>query len=126
MTLAGQQNLKIDYVEFPASNLKDIEHFYSEVFGWEFTWYGDAYLAFSDGQMDGGFFKTDSPPCTQSASAHGVGALVIMYSDALETTRDAAIAAGGKLSKDIFDFPGGRRFQFLDPAGNELAVWSDR
>lgn len=125
-TLAGQQNLKIDYVEFPAADLKAVESFYSTVFGWKFTWYGDAYLALSDGQMDGGFFKTDQPPCPQSDNAHGAGTLVIMYSDELVAVRDAVVSAGGLLARDIFEFPGGRRFQFLDPAGNELGVWSDK
>ncbi|GAB5402621.1 MAG: VOC family protein [Aureliella sp.] len=124
--MAGQQNLKIDYIEFPAADLKSVECFYSAVFGWKFTWYGDAYLAFSDGQMDGGFFKTEAAPCPQSDNPHGVGTLVIMYSGDLEHTRDAVVAAGATLSKDIFEFPGGRRFQFLDPAGNELSVWSEK
>jgi len=44
----------------------------------------------------------------------------------LESTRDRVIKNGGRIHKDIFDFPGGRRFQFFDPHGNELAVWSEK
>lgn len=119
-------NLKISYIEFPAADLAAVEKFYSGVFGWKFTSYGDEYIAFSDGSMDGGFFKTSAQPCTQSNNPHGVGTLVVLSTSDLESARDAVVAANGKLTKDIFSFPGGRRFQFVDPAGNELSVWSDK
>lgn len=108
---------RLNYIEFPAENLEAIKKFYSDTFGWTFTDYGPTYTAFSDGAMDGGF--------TTGTIAKNAGPLVILYSSNLEASRDAISAHGGAIVKDIFDFPGGRRFHFTDPAGNELAVWSD-
>jgi len=81
--------------------------------------YGPEYLAFNDGNMDGGFFRAD----LASKSSEGA-ALVILYSDALEETQSKVEKHGGKILQDIFSFPGGRRFHFADPNGNELAVWT--
>lgn len=113
--------LQIDYVEFPATNLNAVQAFYKSVFGWEFTDYGPDYTAFSDGRLNGGFFTSEAKSQTQSG-----GALVVLYAADLESVRNAVLAHNGQVSKDIFSFPGGRRFQFLDPHGNELAVWSDQ
>ncbi|MEM6640495.1 MAG: VOC family protein [Pseudomonadota bacterium] len=113
-------NDRINYVELPARDLKAVEAFYARAFGWTFTWYGDGYLAFNDGAFDGGFFKADL--CSQTR--HGA-ALVVLRSEQLEASKEAVIAAGGTVVQDIFDFPGGRRFHFEDPAGNELAIWGD-
>jgi predicted enzyme related to lactoylglutathione lyase len=115
------EDKRIDYVEFPAADLDAAESFYRETFGWSFTDYGPEYRAFSDGQLNGGFFRSG----LQSLTANGA-ALVVIYAGDLEAARDAVIENGGQMSKEIFSFPGGRRFQFLDPHGNELAVWSDR
>jgi predicted enzyme related to lactoylglutathione lyase len=112
---------KIDYIELPAADLDAVEAFYSKTFGWTFTDYGPEYRAFNDGKLDGGFFKSD----LKSNSSHGA-ALVVLYADDLEAAREAVVANGGSICKEIFSFPGGRRFQFLDPHGNELAVWSDK
>ncbi len=110
---------KINYIELPAADLKAAEAFYSTVFDWQFVWYGDEYLAFNDGVMDGGFFKSDL------ASRPASGAtLVVLLSNDLEDTYVRVTAAGGEIAQDIFSFPGGRRFHFLDPNGNELAVWT--
>ena len=54
------------------------------------------------------------------------GPLVILFSHELEASQRAVVDAGGEITKEIVSFPGGRRFQFVDPAGNELAVWSDK
>jgi len=91
-----------------------------KAFGWEFTEYGPEYRAFHDDKLDGGFYKSN----LVSRSDKGAS-LVILYAVDLEATRDTVIAAGGHIEADIFSFPGGRRFQFLDPHGNELGVWSD-
>ena len=115
-----QRDQKIDYVELPAADFDLVEQFYSGAFGWSFTNYGAEYRAFSDGKTEGGFTRSE----LRSTTATG-GALVILYADNLEATRDKVIAHGGSICCDIFSFPGGRRFQFLDPHGNELAVWSD-
>lgn len=112
---------KIDYIELPASDFDAVQGFYHAAFGWTFTDYGPEYRAFSDGKLDGGFRKSTLRSTTETGAA-----LVILYATDLEGTRDKVLASGGTIVKDIFSFPGGRRFQFADPNGNELAVWSDR
>ena len=112
---------KIDYVEFPASDFDAIQSFYEAAFGWIFTDYGPEYRAFSDGRLNGGFYHSEHQSKTSSGAA-----LVIIYANDLEKTRDTVVANGGTIIKDIFSFPGGRRFQFDDPNGNELAVWSEK
>jgi uncharacterized protein len=111
-------NHRIDYVEFPATDIPATKAFYGGAFGWTFTDYGPDYLAFHDGDTEGGFEKVP-------AIAQG-GPLVILYSSELEKTLATVEKHGGKIAKAIFSFPGGRRFHFLDPNGNELAVWSDK
>lgn len=107
----------IHYVEFRAKDLEKIKTFYSQVFSWVFTDYGPDYIAFANSGLEGGFERSEDEPIT--------GALVILYHSHLEDTLKKVTAHGGKISKEIFSFPGGRRFHFLDPCGNELAVWSD-
>lgn len=107
---------KIDYVEFGVSDIARSKAFYGAAFGWTFTDYGPAYCEFSDGRLTGGF-TTLSPPSS------GGGPLVILYGDDLEGLLEQVTAAGGTITKPIFDFPGGQRFQFCDPDGYELAVW---
>jgi predicted enzyme related to lactoylglutathione lyase len=116
----AQEDQKIDYVEFPAADFDAVQAFYEKAFNWTFVDYGPEYRAFNDGKLDGGFRKAD----LKSTSATG-GALIVLYAKDLEATRDKVIASGGDVILDIFSFPGGRRFQFTDPHGNELAVWSD-
>lgn len=111
---------KIDYIELPAANFETVEQFYSAVFGWTFTSYGPQYHAFTDGNMDGGFYVSDSYSSTKNGAA-----LVIFYSQNLEAHYQSVIEAGGTIVQEIFSFPGGRRFHFTDPAKNELAVWTD-
>ena len=111
----------ISYIEFPSTDLDKTKAFFSEVFGWSFTDYGPDYTAFSNAGLDGGFFRSDKMVSTDNGSA-----LVVLYSNNLETTRDKILASGGRIKQDIFNFPGGRRFHFCDPAGNEYAVWSDQ
>ncbi|MBN9527984.1 MAG: VOC family protein [Alphaproteobacteria bacterium] len=105
---------RVDYVEFRAPDLDQVERFYRDLFDWRFTAYGPQYRAFTDGRMDGGF-----------APAAAAMPLVVLYTDDLEATAARVAAAGVRIIKPIFAFPGGRRFHFADPAGNELAVWSD-
>lgn len=112
---------KINYVEFPARDLAATRAFFSQVFGWAFEDYGPTYTAFSDAGLEGGFYQSDLQASTTRGSA-----LVVLYSTDLEATRSKIVAAGGSIVRDIFDFPGGRRFHFTEPSGNELAVWSDR
>ncbi len=114
-------NLKINYVEFPAGDLALVKAFYSGAFGWRFTDYGPDYTAFNDGQLDGGFFKSD-----KKSSASQGAALVVLYAERLDEALDTVVKNGGTVVREIFSFPGGRRFHFADPNGNELAVWSDK
>ena len=108
---------RIDYIEFPATDIAATKRFYSEVFGWKFEDYGPEYTSFQDGRLAGGFWN--------AAKVQAGGALVVMYAGDLEGTEAKVRAAGGSIVKQIFSFPGGRRFQFADPNGNELAVWSE-
>lgn len=108
---------KLDYLELPAGNgaLDSVKAFYADAFSWSFTDYGASYSAFSEG-LDGGF----------DANSGAVGKpLPVLYSHKLEETQQRVEAAGGRIVRPIFPFPGGRRFHFTDPAGNELAVWSE-
>jgi len=108
---------RIDYVEFPGTDLPVLKAFYETVFGWTFTDYGPAYTSFTDGRISGGF-TSDLPPQTG-------GTVVVLYSEDLEATLAAVQDAGGTIVQEIFSFPGGRRFHFRDPSGNELAAWSE-
>ncbi len=111
---------KIDYIELPASNFDLTQAFYEKAFHWAFTDFGPDYRAFTDGKIDGGFYKSEQHSATENGAA-----LIILYAIDLEQTREAVLSNGGTVVKDIFSFPGGRRFHFTDPNGNELAVWSD-
>jgi uncharacterized damage-inducible protein DinB/predicted enzyme related to lactoylglutathione lyase len=108
---------KIDYIEFPGSNLQAVKRFYRDVFGWDFEDYGPTYVAFDGQGADGGFEADlrDRPNKT----------LVVLYVDDLEAMRTMVLAFGGVITRDVFSFPGGRRFHFRDPSGNELGVWSE-
>jgi predicted enzyme related to lactoylglutathione lyase len=112
---------KINYLELPARDLDAVERFYRSAFGWAFTDYGPEYRAFSDGTLDGGFYRAELASSTGNGAA-----LIILYADDLERTRETVLRSGGTIVKEIFSFPGGRRFHFADPNGNELAVWSTR
>ena len=112
---------KINYLELPARDLDAVQRFYEGAFGWSFTDYGPGYRAFNDGTIDGGFYKSEASSSTSNGAA-----LIVLYAEDLERTRETVVQNGGTVVKDIFSFPGGRRFHFADPSGNELAVWSDR
>lgn len=107
---------QIQYVEFLSRDLVAAKRFYGAAFGWAFTDYGPDYTAFEGAHVDGGF--TPGEPAAGSV-------LVVLYSEDLEATRAKVERAGGGIVREIFEFPGGRRFHFTDPDGNELAVWSD-
>lgn len=112
---------KINYVEFPSNNLEATKTFFSNVFAWSFQDFGPEYTAFSDEGLDGGFFHSELKATTDNGSA-----LVVFYSSHLEETLTKIVASGGTIVKEIFTFPGGRRFHFTEPSGNEFAVWSDQ
>jgi predicted enzyme related to lactoylglutathione lyase len=112
---------RIDYVEFPATSdaaLRASKMFYNEVFGWSFKDWADNYV---DSQSSGIASGINSDPSHRPPAP-----LVVLFTSDLETTKARVIKAGGRIVKDIFPFPGGRRFEYVDPAGNQLAVWSDK
>lgn len=93
------------------------KRFYGQAFGWQFNDYGPGYAGIrgADREM-GGLAQADSV-------ATG-GPLVVLYSRDLDATLAAVRAAAGEIVRKPYSFPGGRRFHFRDPSGNELAVWS--
>ena len=111
---------KINYVEFPSKDLAATKAFFQSVFGWSFVDYGPEYTAFSNQGLDGGFFKSDLASSLQNGAA-----LVIFYSNQLEATLAKVQRAGGSIIRPVYSFPGGRRFHFTEPSGNEFAVWSE-
>ncbi len=110
----------INYVEFHSVDLSATKAFFGAAFGWAFTDFGDDYTSFYGQGLDGGFFKSD----TVLRAADGAP-LIVLFSDDLEATQSAVEQAGGAITRAIFPFPGGRRFHFTEPGGNEFAVWSD-
>jgi predicted enzyme related to lactoylglutathione lyase len=119
MTTGSQTHHAIDYIEIPVNDMQAAQRFYGAAFGWEFTDYGPDYAGIRKGEGEmGGLRRTDD--------VTPGGPLVILYSEDLEATLDAVRNAGGTIVQEIFSFPGGRRFEFTDPAGHRLAVWSDR
>jgi predicted enzyme related to lactoylglutathione lyase len=111
---AMREDGKVDYVELWGSDMAAVKDFYGKAFGWSFTDYGPDYAAFEQG-LDGGFYAEGpaKPP------------LVVLYAHDLEAMEARVFDAGGTVTRPIFSFPGGRRFHFTDPAGNEMAVWSE-
>ncbi len=114
------QHEKINYLEFPAKNIEKSKAFFTTVFDWSFVDYGADYCSFENAGIDGGFFRSDLTVSTKNGSA-----LVVFYSKDLEGTQSKVLGAGGLIVQEIFSFPGGRRFHFSDPSGNEFAVWSE-
>lgn len=112
---------KLNYVELPSRDLERTKKFFTAALGWSFTDYGPDYTAFADEGLDGGFFRADQASTTQNGAA-----LLVFYSEKLEQTQQKIVQAGGTIVKPIFSFPGGRRFHFTEPCGNEFAVWSDK
>lgn len=111
---------KINYLEFPVKDIPATKDFFAKAFNWSFTDYGSEYVAFSNAGIDGGFYQSDL-----NFSSNAGSVLIVFYSDKLDQTQSKIIASGGKIIKPVFEFPGGRRFHFSDPNGNEFAVWTD-
>ena len=109
---------RVDYIEFGATDVGRTKQFYQQVFGWQFQDYGPDYTSFQDGRLSGGF--------TKDAPVRPANPLVVIYAIQLEAIEAKIKQAGGKIVRNTYPFPGGRRFHFSDPSGNELAVWTDR
>lgn len=107
---------QVQYLEFLSQNIARAKEFYTKSFGWKFTDYGPEYTSFEGDYIDGGF--TIGRPVNGSI-------LVILYSENILSTQNKVIKAGGTIVKEIFQFPGGKRFHFQDLDGYELAVWSE-
>jgi predicted enzyme related to lactoylglutathione lyase len=113
----AEHDRRIDYIEFSVKSVPDAKRFYGAAFGWTFEDYGPDYASFADGRLNGGF--------QTAKEVRTGGPLVVIYAADLESMERRVTQAGGKIVRPIFSFPGGRRFHFSDPSGNELAVWSD-
>ena len=111
---------KMNYVELPAKDLAATKAFFESVFGWSFVDYGPEYTAFENQGLDGGFFQSDLASSTEKGAA-----LIVFYSNQLEATLAKVEKAGGSILRPIYSFPGGRRFHFTEPSGNEFAVWGE-
>ncbi|WP_298444712.1 VOC family protein [uncultured Ferrimonas sp.] len=114
------QHEKLNYVEFPSRDLVATKAFFSQVFGWQFEDYGPEYSAFGEEGLSGGFFLSDQ--CSTTATG---AALLVFYSNDIHATLAKVEQGGGCIVKPLFDFPGGCRFHFTEPSGNEFAVWSE-
>ena len=110
---------QIDYIEIPVTDPSKARDFFAQMFGWSFEEWGPDYISFKDGRIDGGFRRTTEPSPPN-------GVLVVFYSMDLERDAQRVQQLGATISQDIFSFPGGRRFHFVDPTGTEFAIWSDR
>lgn len=115
----SHMNNSINYIEFPLVKNAETKIFYSTVFGWEFTDWGPDYISFAGAGVEGGFNGVDG------VKPQPNGVLVVLYASDLQKKLSEVEAAGGKITRAIFDFPGGKRFHFQDPNGNELAIWSE-
>ncbi|MBE9059533.1 VOC family protein [cf. Phormidesmis sp. LEGE 11477] len=111
---------KITYLELPTTDIEKTKAFFTQIFDWKFEDYGSDYTVFIGAGINGGFFKSDKKVSTEDGSV-----LVVLYSEALESTQSKIEQAGGTIVRPIFSFPGGRRFHFTGPSGNEYGVWSD-
>jgi uncharacterized protein len=110
----------IDYVEMPSRNLDETKRFFAALFQWSFQDYGPGYASFDDGRMAGGFYAAE-----KTAGVDSGGILVVFYRPDLESVLTEVKRLGGSITREIFDFPGGRRFHFREPGGGEFAVWSE-
>ena len=109
---------RIDYIEIPVTDPARARDFFAALMGWEFKDWGPDYISFRDGRLDGGFRRSGKPTPSNSV-------LLVFFSEDLERDRDRVIELGASISQDIFEFPGGRRFHFVDPLGNEYAIWGE-
>ena len=110
----------IDYVEMPSRDLAATKAFFAQLFGWSFQDFGPDYCAFDDGRMAGGFFASERTGSVENGSP-----LIVFYRPDLEKIHAEVVRLGGKIAREIFAFPGGRRFHFEAPGGGEFAVWAE-
>lgn len=117
----ANEHEKINYIEMPTIDIEATKHFFSRVFNWEFQDFGTAYCAFSNQGINGGFFQSKRTHSVENSSA-----LIVFYSQNIEKTQSKIETENGVINKKIFSFPGGRRFHFIEPGGNEFGVWTEK
>ncbi|WP_394220928.1 VOC family protein [Alteromonas gracilis] len=115
-----QESTKLNYVEFASLDVSRSKTFFENAFNWRFTDYGSEYSAFSNAGLDGGIFESERVSQAESGAP-----LLVLYANNITDAQRRIEKAGGTISKPLFDFPGGCRFHFIEPGGNELAVWSE-
>ena len=111
------EEARIDYIEIPVTDLNKTRDFFAALYGWEFQEWGPDYFSFNDGRLDGGLRRAEEP-------APATGVLIVFFSTDLERDLARVQELGATISQPVFEFPGGRRFHFVDPAGTEFAMWS--
>lgn len=111
---------KVNYFEFPCQDIPKTKAFFNQAFGWDFVDYGPDYCAITGAGLDGGFFTSDKKSLTADGAT-----MVVLFSESLEDTYQAVVNAGGSIIQEVFEFPGGKRFHFTEPSGNEFAVWAE-
>jgi predicted enzyme related to lactoylglutathione lyase len=126
MTSGAHTHHSIDYVELAVADLAAAKRFYQQAFDWSFTDYGPHYAGFVDGPSDCGRREIGGLSEEPGVARGTTSPRVILFSTDLAASLARVQAAGGQIVGDIFAFPGGRRFHFTDPSGNELGVWSER
>ncbi|MCW8093409.1 VOC family protein [Alteromonas sp. ASW11-130] len=115
------KNMSINYLEMPSRDLQKTKAFFGNVFNWSFTDYGEEYVAFTASEIEGGFYLNDQVSLRSNGAS-----LIVFYTTDLEQTQSIVERANGKINEPIFNFPGGRRFHFIEPGGSEFAMWSDK
>lgn len=117
-----ENTIQISYLEYPSKDLVATKVFFEKVFQWEFTDYGPEYTSFSKtAGLNGGFYQSSLSSCCDKGAA-----LTVLYSKDIAQIQSKIEAAGGIIVKALFSFPGGVRFHFTDPSGNEFAIWSEQ
>ena len=106
--------MKIDYVEFTSPRLEDTQAFFAAAFGWSFVEYGPDYRDIREAGTGGGIERGDLRP-----------PLIVLRSDDLDGALQTVRKAGAEITREIYDFPGGCRFEFIEPGGTAMAVWSE-
>ena len=119
--MADNRNNKINYIEIPVRDIATTKDFFGKLFGWQYTDFGSDYCSINNAGVDGGFFKSDN-----AGFSSATGPLVVFYYHDLETIKKKIVSLSGVIIKNIFSFPGGRRFHFTDVNQNEFAIWSDK
>jgi predicted enzyme related to lactoylglutathione lyase len=114
-------NNTINYLEIPVTDMAASKDFFSNLFGWKFADYGPDYACFLEAGIDGGFYRAE-----QAGFSSANGPLIVMYHYEIDAIKARVISLSGKITKDTYSFPGGRRFHFTDPNNNEYAIWSDK